>query len=113
MIAQNAALAVVLGILISSTTYASLSTRHFCQDEFIGRVVEIDDPETPLILSERERLLKKIFVKFEVQEVFKGALSKSLNVTIRLLKFGPVNVEKGQNYKVSLNKGKICQIKKQ
>lgn len=74
-----------------------------CKDNFYGRVISINDSQTPL------STLPKIDVKFEVES---DSEKDSQTRTISIVKNGPHKLEVGKDYEVGLNQGFVCRIER-
>lgn len=74
-----------------------------CKDNFNGRVISVNDSQTPL------SRLPKIDVEFEVES---ASEKDSQTRTISIVKNGPHKFEVGEDYQVGLNQGFVCRIER-
>ncbi len=92
--------------LLSSNAFSTQFTHSSssCSKKFEGVVEQVLEPEAPV------HNFSKRTVIFKVSKKLKGVIADVEQV--KLLKFGPVSVEKGQIYEVQLEKESICSIQR-
>lgn len=96
---------VIIGLLVSSFSFATVSIRNVdCPVKFEGTVKEVvDGVGSSGAFATRS-------VVFKTNQVMKGEVSDQ--VVIEMLQYGPYQLESGEDYRVQLRDGHICQVEK-
>ena len=93
---------VLLLSFISLPLWAFTSLAHSCPDEFVATALHFSVSQAPLLPS------KKLTVLFEVEETLKGGLHGKIDLSFIPVK--EVEIEVGQQYRVSMENGFLCSI---
>ncbi len=104
MIRMIIALTALLGLGLPQNAQALQFANPLCSKKYTGKVKKIIEPEAPI------HTFSKRTVVFEVTKKIKGLVDDEEK--IKLLKFGPLAVEPGENYEVHMEKGSICYLAK-
>lgn len=87
-----------LAIFFSFQAMGSLYMKDSCLDRFEGIAVEVED------LDEVDHLMAKIKVKLEITQ----SNSAEEYLEFKHLKHSLIKIEKGKEYLVGMNSGKLC-----
>ena len=99
-------LGALVGVLVVCAPAQSLIIRggDLCPQAFIGRVDAISEGQPPYTT------LSKNEVTFKVLRSLRGKLGDQ--EVLSILKYGPLRLEKGATYMISLRQKKICSLEK-
>lgn len=97
--------AIFVAILLSSVSFATVSIRNVdCPVKFEGTVKQVVDS-----VGNTGSFATRSIV-FQTKQVLKGEVGDQ--VVVEMLQYGPYQLESGEDYRVQLRDGHICQVEK-